>query len=173
MEEKYYVLEKEMFLFNHDKSFYKCEEADTYEKAIEIAKEKCLLQRAKVIVIKGEIVAEAQNEATITEHKDKKVSSIDELVKDVNEWRKPTKREEELAKVKDIMKDNFKDAPAGMFFTRNLVGDPMETIFDGRYFTLDICRNWGYFELFGANTLEKQEIEECYGELKERWLKEW
>lgn len=172
MEEKYYVLEKEMFLFNHDKSFYKCEEADTYEKAIEIAKEKCLLQRAKVIVVKGEIVAEAQNEATITEHKDKKVGSVDELVKDIKEWRKPTKREEELAKVKDIVKDNFKDAPAGMFFTRNWVGDPMETIFAGVFFTLDICRSWGYFELFGVNTQERQEIEEYYDELKERWLKE-
>ena len=157
MEEKYYVLEKEMFLFNHDKSFYKCEEADTYEKAIEIAKEKCLLQRAKVIVVKGEIVAEAQNEARITEHGYKTYHN---------------ERGEELAKVKDIIKDNFKDAPAGMFFTRNVVGDPMETIFTGVYFTLDICRSWGYFELFGANTQERQEIEEYYDELKERWLKE-
>lgn len=59
-------------------------------------------------------------------------------------------REKEFDKVKNMIKEYYDDATCGLFDTRNLLGDVMETIFNGKYFTLDICYNYGYFEVFGT-----------------------
>ena len=75
-------------------------------------------------------------------------------------------RKEELAYVKELIKKHFSDANSGMFFTRNVVGDVMTTIFEGKIFTLDICYAWEYYELFGCTESERKEIEELYNELK-------
>lgn len=54
-----------------------------------------------------------------------------------------------------------------MFFTRNMAGDPMQTIYNGVYFTLDICSYWGYYELFGCTDEEEKEVTKYYEGLQE------
>ena len=76
-------------------------------------------------------------------------------------------REEELKEVKELIKKRYGDADGGMFFTRNIVGDTMKTIFKGEYFTLDMCYYWGYYELFGCTEDEEKEVTEYYEGLEE------
>lgn len=76
-------------------------------------------------------------------------------------------REEELKEVKELIKKHYGSADGGMFFTRNIAGDLIETLYSGMYFTLDICNSWGYYELFGCTDEEVKEIKEYYKGLKE------
>ncbi len=75
-------------------------------------------------------------------------------------------REKELEKVKNIIKEEIENADCGLYNIRNLVGDSMFTIFDGDYFTLDICYNWGYFEIFGTTKEEFMELYKFYDSLR-------
>ena len=74
-------------------------------------------------------------------------------------------REKELEKVKKLIKKNYKDAGCGIFNTRNIVGDTMSNLFEGKYFTLDICYDWLYFEVFGTTEEEFETLEKFYDEL--------
>lgn len=74
-------------------------------------------------------------------------------------------RIEELEKVKKIIKENYEDAECGMFDTRNLVGDEMFCLYEGKYFTVDICYHWSYFEIFGTTNEEFKELEQYYSDL--------
>lgn len=67
-------------------------------------------------------------------------------------------RKSEFKQVKELIKENIEDARCGLFNTRNVVGDYLETLFDGQYFTLEICYNYGYFEVFGMNDEEYQTL---------------
>lgn len=79
-------------------------------------------------------------------------------------------REEELKKVKKIIKENIEDYDCGIFDTRNLVGDTMGNIFKGKYFTLDGCYYYSYYELFGTTAEEFEKIEKWYYKIRD---KEW
>ena len=81
-------------------------------------------------------------------------------------------REVEFKKVKEMIKEYYKDAECGLYDTRNLVGDKMTTIFHGEYFTLDICYYWSYFEVFGTSEKEFKELEKLYDELSQEVNKE-
>ena len=74
-------------------------------------------------------------------------------------------REKEFQKIKMLIKQNIKDAECGIFSCRNLAGDMMTSLFDGQFFSLDICYYLNYFELFGTNDAEWQEIEKYYSSL--------
>lgn len=73
-------------------------------------------------------------------------------------------RQEELEKVKEIIKENVEeeDIDCGLFSTRNIAGDIMDTLFSGQYFTLDVCYFWAYFELFGTTKEEFEDVENYY-----------
>ena len=71
----------------------------------------------------------------------------------------------EVEKVKEVIKNNIEDALYGIFDCRNIVGDPMETIYDEGGVKIDICRNWEYFEVFGLTNKEFVEIESFYKDL--------
>lgn len=71
-------------------------------------------------------------------------------------------RKDELAEVKSVIAQNYDCADCGIFFTGNVVGDEMETIFDGEFFTVDICYGWSYFEVFGCDEDEEAELKEFY-----------
>ena len=73
-----------------------------------------------------------------------------------------------VEKVKEVIKNNIEDASYGIFDCRNIVGDPMETIYDGDGVRIDICRNWEYFEVFGLTNEEFAEIESFYEDLVSR-----
>lgn len=68
---------------------------------------------------------------------------------------------DKLEIAKRIIKENIDDARCGIFNTRNLVGDTMETLYDSDDLTIDICYFWMYFEVFGL-TEEKFKILERY-----------
>lgn len=74
-------------------------------------------------------------------------------------------REKEFNKVKELIKENIDDARCGIFDCRNMAGDHMTTLFEGKYFTLDWCFYWAYYEVFGATDKEFKELEEYYYEL--------
>ena len=76
-------------------------------------------------------------------------------------------RKEEFEKVKQIIKEKYEDADCGIFFSRNWVGDPMENIFTGKIFSVDICYSWKYFEVFGCSEEEEEELIEFYNNLEE------
>lgn len=70
-----------------------------------------------------------------------------------------------LEKVKEIIKENY--VFGGLFFTRNLVGDRMVTIYDEDGITVDICYGYEYFEVFGLNEKEEEELINYYNSLEE------
>lgn len=74
-------------------------------------------------------------------------------------------REQEFSKVKQIIKENLSDGDCGLFDTRNCIGDSMVTIFEGEYFTLDVCYDYSYFEVFGTTDEEFKELDEYYEKL--------
>ena len=71
----------------------------------------------------------------------------------------------EVEKVKDVIKNNIEDAIYGIFDCRNIVGDPMETIYCEAGVTIDLCRDYGYFEVFGLTNEEFAEVESFYRDL--------
>lgn len=77
-------------------------------------------------------------------------------------------RMEEFNKIKEIITNNFSSADFGLFFTRNIVGDRMMNLFTGKYFSIDICYSWAYFEVFGATREEWDELMRLYNDLKEK-----
>ena len=73
-----------------------------------------------------------------------------------------------LEKAKEIIKANYKAADCGIFSTRNLVGDLMETIYEEDGLTIDTCREWRYFEVFGLEGPDFVELKHFYDKLTRR-----
>lgn len=73
---------------------------------------------------------------------------------------------DKLDKAKKVIKEYIKEAECGIYNTRNIAGDSMTTIFDEDGLQIDICYNWEYFEVFGLNREEFQELEKYYHELR-------
>lgn len=76
-------------------------------------------------------------------------------------------RKQELEKVKEIIRKNFCFGDCGIYNTRNIVGDFMSNIFIGKYFKVDLCFYYSYFEIFGTNENEFNELKKYYGKLEE------
>lgn len=72
-----------------------------------------------------------------------------------------------LEKATEIIKKYYDEADCGIFNSRNLVGDPMSTIYDEDGLTIDICQYWSYFEVFGLSEKEFLELRKYYGSLRE------
>lgn len=71
-------------------------------------------------------------------------------------------RKQELEKVKEIIRENFVFGDCGIYNTRNIIGDSMSNIFTRKYFEVDLCFNYSYFEIFGTTETEFNEILEFY-----------
>lgn len=71
-------------------------------------------------------------------------------------------RIKEFEKVKKIIKSYYHFCKYGLFNSRNILGDTMETIFEGRFFTIDVCYYYGYFEVFGTTDDEFKELLDLY-----------
>lgn len=65
-----------------------------------------------------------------------------------------------------MIKEYYNDGDCGLYNTKNILGDPMTTIFNGKYFTLDICFYYSYFEVFGTTIEEFNELTKFYDNLK-------
>ena len=73
---------------------------------------------------------------------------------------------DKLDKAKKVIKEYIKEAECGIYNTRNIAGDSMTTIFDEDGLQIDICYHWEYFEVFGLNREEFQELKKYYHELR-------
>ena len=71
-----------------------------------------------------------------------------------------------LEKAKMVVKDNYNEASCGIFNTRNLVNDPMESLYRDSDVAIDICRPYEYFEVFGLSDEEFSELEKFYMDLE-------
>lgn len=69
---------------------------------------------------------------------------------------------------KKIIKENIKDADCGLFDCRNIMGDPMNTIYHKDGLVVDICYKYSYFEVFGLTDDEFSELLEYYNSFPER-----
>ena len=67
-----------------------------------------------------------------------------------------------LKKAKEIVKENFENAPCGLFNTRNVAGDVMTNIYDENGLIVDICYEYMYFEVFGLSDDEFAELLKYY-----------
>lgn len=74
-------------------------------------------------------------------------------------------RAQEFKEVKNIISEYIKYAYCGIFDSRNIACDPMSNIFRGKYFTVNLCFYYSYFEVFGTTEKEFQRLRKFYGEL--------
>lgn len=85
-------------------------------------------------------------------------------------WKHPDNGEEiimnNLDIAKKIIKEHIKEADCGIFNNRNIVGDPMFTIYNNGELIVDICYHYSYFEVFGLSKNEFEELEKFYTELR-------
>lgn len=51
--------------------------------------------------------------------------------------------------VKDFLRKNYKNKNYQIFDSRNIIGDPMETVYSKNGVTIDECTYYGYLEIFG------------------------
>ena len=65
-----------------------------------------------------------------------------------------------------IIKEYFNKADAGLFNTRNIANDTMINIYHGERLEINICYDWGYFEVLGLTSEEFNELLKYYEELK-------
>lgn len=70
-----------------------------------------------------------------------------------------------LQTAKDIIAENIKLGYCGIFCTRNIAGDSMDTIYLSDDLQIDICYYWSYFEVFGLTDEEFGELKKYYEEL--------
>ena len=63
-----------------------------------------------------------------------------------------------MEELKRIIKDNIKYANCGIYFTNNTVGDPMTPVYIGGKYTVYICYPYNYFEIFGLNKEQQEEL---------------
>ena len=74
-----------------------------------------------------------------------------------------------LEKAKEIIKANYNVADCGIF--NCCAGDYTITIYDGEGLTIDVCYDYGYFEVFGLSDAEFLELEKYYDSLMEERYK--
>ena len=73
-----------------------------------------------------------------------------------------------LEKAKEIIKTHYNFAQHGIFNCRNLVGDVMETIYEGDGLMIDVCYNQSYFEVFGLTDEDFKELKTYYQSLRKK-----
>lgn len=67
-----------------------------------------------------------------------------------------------LDMAKRIIRAHFDSGCCGLYDTRNIVGDSMETIYDNEGLRIELCTNWSYFEVFGLSKAEFLELKKFY-----------
>ena len=64
---------------------------------------------------------------------------------------------EKVKKIKEFVEKEGYDG-IQTFFTRNIVGDHMVTIYEDEDVTIDFCEGWYYLEIFGLTEEEQKEL---------------
>ena len=73
---------------------------------------------------------------------------------------------DDMSEVMGVLNSNFDGGDCGLFFTRNLVGDPMINIYDDGVVSVYICRAYGYFEVFGLTEAQQTALKKYYNCLR-------
>ena len=73
-----------------------------------------------------------------------------------------------LEKAKEIIKEWYRFARCGIYDTRNIAGDIMDTLYEDEGLTIDICHYYSYFEVFGLGDEEFEELKEYYNSLSRK-----
>lgn len=68
---------------------------------------------------------------------------------------------------KEIIKNNIEKAPYGLFNSCNLVNDEMEILYYCGGLTIEICYQYGYFEVFGLDSNDYYWLKQYYNTLLE------
>lgn len=76
-----------------------------------------------------------------------------------------------LDEVKVIVKSLIPLADCGIFNTRNLVGDHMETVYRKNGVTIDVCMYYSYLEVFGLTCDEFDELKAYYNQVEKSFKK--
>lgn len=87
-------------------------------------------------------------------------------------WVKEHRELNDIFEVKKIIKEYYNEASHGLFFNRNNVGNKMINIYNKNEIQIDICYDYGYFEIFGLNSLQKTELTKFYENLKNN-IRKW
>ena len=64
-----------------------------------------------------------------------------------------------------IIKEHYDEGCCGIFDSRNIVGDPMNSIYDDGELSIDICYYYSYFEVFGLSNDDFAELQKFYNSL--------
>lgn len=75
----------------------------------------------------------------------------------------------DIAKI--IISERISSADLGIFNSRNIVGDPMTTVYRGNQLIIDICYPHAYFEVFGLSEKEFEELEAFYAVKRKEYFK--
>lgn len=67
-----------------------------------------------------------------------------------------------LKKAKEIIRENAYTFCFGIFNTRNIAGDKMDTLYSDGKLLIEVCHYWQYFEIFGLSKEEFKELEKYY-----------
>lgn len=67
-----------------------------------------------------------------------------------------------LERAKKVIDEYIEYARCGLFFTRNICGDRMDTVYSDKEITIDICCGYNYFEVFGLTEIEQKELQKYY-----------
>ena len=73
--------------------------------------------------------------------------------------------ERKLDIAKRIIKEYYDEACCGIYASRNIVGDPMNRIYDDGELFIDICYSWSSFEVFGLSNDDFTELQKFYNSL--------
>lgn len=72
----------------------------------------------------------------------------------------------DIFEIEKIIKEYYNEASYGLFFNRNNFGDKMVNIYNKNGIQIDICYDYGYFEIFGLDSLQETELTKFYENLK-------
>lgn len=73
-----------------------------------------------------------------------------------------------LERAKKVVSENWKELDCGIFNTRNIVGDQMDTIYKDDDLVIDACWGNAYFEVFGLTDDEFEELRNYYNNLRRK-----
>jgi len=74
-------------------------------------------------------------------------------------------KEYNLLEIKSVIKDYINVGCCGLFFTSNLVGDRMTTVYDKNGVTVFLCQGYMYFEVFGLTEEDEIELLKFYNKI--------
>lgn len=72
-----------------------------------------------------------------------------------------------LEKAKKVIEEYIEFAKDGIFDTRNIIGDPMVNVYTDEEIIINVCFEYGYFEVFGLTEEEYEDLGEYYLDLCE------